>query len=120
MDYINNGPYQLLKKDLNTKIKANTLKQLKVLKYNEFIHNKLYHYLKPTDSHAPSFYGKPKIHNPGVHMCPIVSYSGSSLYNLKKYVSNILKTYVKYESNNTKTSTTFFNYIRNVPLKMTI
>ena len=31
-DHINNGPYQLLKKDPTTKIKANTLKQLKVLK----------------------------------------------------------------------------------------
>ena len=40
MDHINNGPYQLLKKDPTTKIKAKTLKQLKVLKDNEFIDNK--------------------------------------------------------------------------------
>ena len=32
MDCINNGPYQLLKKDRTTKIKAKTLKQLKALK----------------------------------------------------------------------------------------
>ena len=32
MDHINNGPYQLLKKDPTTKIKTQTLKQLKVLK----------------------------------------------------------------------------------------
>ena len=50
MDHINNGPYQLLKKDPATKIKTKTLKQLKVLKDNEFIDNKLYYYLKPTDS----------------------------------------------------------------------
>ena len=31
MDHINNGPYQLLKKDPTTKIKTQTLKQLKVL-----------------------------------------------------------------------------------------
>ena len=49
MDHINNGPYQLLKKDPTTKIKTKTLKQLKVLKDNEFIDNKLYYYLKPTD-----------------------------------------------------------------------
>ena len=53
MDHINNGPYKLLKKDPTTKIKAKTLKQLKVLKDNEFIDNKLYYYLKPTDSPAP-------------------------------------------------------------------
>ena len=40
MDHINNGPYQLLEKDPTTKIKAKTLKQLKVLKDNEFIDNK--------------------------------------------------------------------------------
>ena len=40
MDHINNGPYQLLKKD-PTKIKTKTLKQLKVLKDNEFNDNKL-------------------------------------------------------------------------------
>ena len=45
MDHINNGPYQLLKKDPTTKIKAKTLKQLKVLKDNEFTDNKLYYYL---------------------------------------------------------------------------
>ena len=117
MDHINNGPYQLLKKDPTTKIKAKTLKQLKVLKDNEFIDNKLYYYLKPIDSPAPRFYGQPKIHKPGVPIRPIVSYSGSPLYNLNKYIANILKTYVKHENNNAKNSTTFSNYIRNVPIE---
>ena len=117
MDHINNGPYQLLKKDPTTKIKAKTLKQLKILKDNEFIDNKLYYYLKPTDSPAPRFYGQPKIHKPGVPIRPIVSCSGSPLYNLNKYIANILKTYVKHENNNAKNSTTFSNYIQNVPIE---
>ena len=91
MDHINNGPYQLHKKDPTTKIKAKTLKQLKVLKDNEFIDNELYYYLKPTDSPAPSFYGQPQIHKPGVPIRPIVSYSGSPLYSLNKYIANIHK-----------------------------
>ena len=41
-DHINKGPYQLLTKDHATKIKAKTLKQLKVLKDNNFINNKLH------------------------------------------------------------------------------
>ena len=57
MDHINNGPYQLLKKDPTTKIKTKTLKQLKVVKDNEFIDTKLYYYLKRTDLPAPRFYG---------------------------------------------------------------
>ena len=82
MDHINNGPYQILKKDLTTKIKTKTLKQLKVLKDNEFIDNKLYYYLKPTDLPAPRFYGQTKIHKPRVPIRPIVSYSCSPLTTL--------------------------------------
>ena len=74
MDHLSNGPYQLLKKEPTTKIKTKTLKQLKVLKDND---NKLYYYLKSTDSSAPIFYGQPKIHKPGVPIHSIASYSGS-------------------------------------------
>ena len=66
MDHVNNGPYQLLKKDPVTKFKTKTLKQLKVLKDNELIDNQLHYYLKPNDPPAPRFYGQPKIHKPGV------------------------------------------------------
>ena len=117
MDHINNGSYQLLKKDTTTKIKTKTLKQLKVLKVNEFIDNKLCYYLKPTDSPAPRFYGQPKIQNPGAPIRPIVSYRGSPLYNLSKYIANIFRAYVKDENNNAKNSTTFSNYIRNVAIE---
>ena len=72
MDHINNGLYQLFKKNPTTKIKAKTLKQLKVLKDNEFIDNKFYYYLKPIDSPVARFHGQPKIHKPGVPICPIV------------------------------------------------
>ena len=39
------------------------------------------------------------------------------MYNLNKYITNILKAYVKDENNNAKNSTTFSNYIRNVPIE---
>ena len=77
IDHINSGPYQLLKRDPTIKIKARTLKQVKSLKDNDFIEDELYYYLKPTDSHVPRFYGQPNIHQPGVPIRPIVSYSGS-------------------------------------------
>ena len=65
-----------IKKDPTSKIKAKTLKQIKALKDNEFIGNKLY-YLKLRDSPAPRFYDQPKIQKPGVSIRPIVSYSDS-------------------------------------------
>ena len=115
MDHINNGLYQLLKKDPNTKIKTKTLKQLKVLKDNNFTDNKLYYYLKPTYSPARRFYRQPKIHRPGVPIRPIVSYSSSPLYNLNKCIAHIFN--VEDENNNAKNSTTFSNYIRNIPIE---
>ena len=117
MNHINNGPYQSIKKVFTTKISAMTLKQLKALKDNNPIYNKLYYYLKATDSPAPRFYGHPKNTQPGVHISPIVSYSGFALCNLKKYIANILKTYVKDEYNNANSSTLFSNYIKSVPIK---
>ena len=117
MDHISNGTYLLLKKDPTTKIKTKILKQLKALKDNKCTDNKLYYYLKPTDSPAPRFYGQSKTLKPGVPIRPNVSYSGSPLYNLKKYITNILKAYVKVENSSTKNSFTFSNCIRNVPIE---
>ena len=79
--------------------------------------HKLYCYLKPTNLLARRFYNQSEIHKPGVPTHPIVSYSGSPLYNLNKYIANILQTYVKDENNNAKNSTTFYNYIGNVPIE---
>ena len=63
MDHIINGPYQSMKKDPTTKIKTKTLTHLKVLKNKELIDNKLYYYLKLSDSPAPRFYGKDENNN---------------------------------------------------------
>ena len=58
MDHINNEPCQLLKKVLLSKsyYQAKVLKQLKVLKDDGLIDNRLYHYHEPTDLRAPRFY----------------------------------------------------------------
>ena len=53
---------------------------------------------------------EPKIHKPGFPIRPIVSYSGSSLYNLNKYIANV-------ENSNAKNFTVFSNYIRNVSIE---
>ena len=65
------------------------MKQLKALKDNEFIGNKLSYYLKPNDLRAPRFYVQPQIHKWGDPIRPIVSYSGFPLYNLTIYVDYI-------------------------------
>ena len=67
----------------------------KTPKENEFTDNKLCYYLKPTNLPTPRFCGLPKILNPDVPVCPIVSYSDSPSCSLNKYVTNILRTYIK-------------------------
>ena len=47
----------------------------------------------------------------------LLPYSGPSVYNLSKYIANFLKAYVKDKNNNAKNSTTFSNYIRDVPIE---
>ena len=49
-----------------------TLKQLKVLKENEFIDDKLYYFLKAADSTVAKFYCQPNFHKPGVPRHSIV------------------------------------------------
>ena len=72
MNHINNGPYELLKKDPATKIKGKTLRQLMALKDNSCLRS----------------YGQPKIHKPEVRLRLFVSYSGFKLYNLNKYIAD--------------------------------
>ena len=81
---------------------------------NEFVSDKLYYYLKPTDSPESRFPDQPKINRPGAPIRPIVSYSGFPLYSLNICIANILKAYVKDENNNAYNSTMYSKYIRNV------
>ena len=111
-DHIDNGPYQCLNKDPTKSIKKKCLDKLQSLKKNNHLDQTLYNRLKPTDSPAPQFYGLPKIHKPDVPIRPIVSYTGTPLYNLSKYISNILKTYINNDDRHSKNSKVFSEYVR--------
>ena len=56
------------------------------------------------------------MHKPRVPISPIVSYSGSPLYNLNKYITNILKAYVKDENNNQELSFDVTSLYANIPM----
>ena len=86
------------------------------MKDNEPIDQKLYYKLKPTDSPAPQFYGLPKIHKPETPIRPIVSYTGTPLYNLSKHVAEILKTYLDKEGRNSMNSKVFSEYVRTLTI----
>ena len=74
-------------------------------------------YIIPTDSPASRFYAQPKMDKPGFPIRPIVLYSGSHRANILKAENNKMIEKWKDQNNNAKNSTTFSNYIRNVPIK---
>ena len=88
------------------------MNKLKDLKSKELIDQQLYNKLKPTDSPAPRFYGLPKIHKTGTPLRPIVSYTGTPLYKLSKYVAGILSSYIEREGRNSINSKVFSEYVR--------
>ena len=53
-------------------MKANLLKQLKILKDIDFVGKESYYYLKPTDSLEPGFYCQPKMQQSRVPVHPII------------------------------------------------
>lgn len=110
--HIDNGPYKYLKKDPTECIKREARTKLQKLKEREIIDQSLYFKLKPTDSPAPRFYGLPKIHKPDIPIRPIVSYVGTPLYKLSKYIASILQHYTKSGNNHSKNSKEFSEYIR--------
>ena len=116
-DHINNGPYEHVKKDPTKKIKEECRVILSGLEKDKVIDRKLYWKLKPTDSPAPRFYGLPKIHKPGVPIRPIVSYTGTPLYNVSKYIADILKTYIEKEGRHSENSKVFSEYVRTLTVE---
>ena len=70
------------------------------------IDKKLYWKLNPTDSTAPRFHGLSKIHKAEI---PIVSYTGTPLYKLSKYIASILTTFKKSGMDILRTQKSFLN-----------
>ena len=111
-DYLDSGPYIKLQKDPTERIKREARTKLAILRDNGTIDQSLYFKLKPTDSQALIFYGLPKIHKASIPVRPIVSYSGSPLFNLSKYIANILKPYTLLNKQHYKNSKEFSEFIR--------
>ena len=111
-EHINNGPYKRLKKDPTESIKRTCLNKLKDLKSRELIDQKLYYKLRPTGSPAPKFYSLSKIHKKGRPLRPTLSYTGTPLYKLSKYVATILSNYIQRDGRHSMNSKVFSEYVR--------
>ena len=116
-DHLDNGPYEKLKKDPTESTKKEVRVKLQDLKDQEIISNRTYYKIKPSDSPTPRFYGSPKIHKPGVPIRPIVSYIGSPLYDISKYLASILSHYTTSDNHHSKNSKEFSEYVRQLTIE---
>ena len=105
-------PYTKLQKDPTERIKREARSKLEILGDNGTIDQSLYFKLKLTDFQAPRFYGLPKIHKASIPVRPMVSYSGSPLFNLSKHITNIVKSYTLLNKQHCKNSKEFSEFIR--------
>ena len=86
-------------------------KKLIELRDNNLIEQQEYFKLKPTGTQPPKFLGLPKIHKDGNPLRPIVSYTGTPLYEISKYITNILKPDGKLKEQHTHSSKSFSAFI---------
>ena len=110
-EHLTSGPYTKLKKDPISSTVSKVTKKLIELKDNNLIEQQKYFKLKPTGTQPPRFYGQPKIHKDGTPIQQIVSYTGTPLYEMSKYIANMLKPYGKLKEQHTHSSKSFPAFI---------
>ena len=110
-EHLTSGPYTKLKKDPTSSIVSKVTKKPIELRDNNLIEQQEYFRLKPTGTQPPRFYSLPKIHQDGTPMRPIVSYTGTPLYGISKFIANILKPYGKLKEQQAHRSKSFSAFI---------
>ena len=110
-EHLENGPYIKIKKDATSSVVSQITRKVSVLRDNKLIHQQQHLKLKPTGSQPPRFYGLPKIHKDEIPVCPIVSCTGTPLYEVSKYIAEILKPYGKQKEQHTNNSESFSIFI---------
>ena len=87
---IENGPYQLLNKDLTDRLTRKSSEKLLILKRSGYLSEAVYDKIKPRHKQPLRIYGLPKIHKVDVPLRPIVLWVNTFTYDLSAYLANIL------------------------------
>ena len=87
---IENGPYQLLNKDLTDRLTRKSSEKLLILKRSGYLSEAVYDKIKPRHKQPPRIYGLLKIHKVDVPLRPIVLCVNTFAYDLSAYLANIL------------------------------
>jgi hypothetical protein len=106
--------YKQLKKDTSQQINRKLNSSLRSFKPQ--LGEQLYKRLRASEAQTPEMYGLVKLHKLNYPMRPIVSYVGSSLYNLSQWISELLCPLVGKTEFHVKNSTAFAKDVRAVSL----
>ena len=87
---IENGPNQLLNKDLRDRLTRKLSEKLFTLKRSGYLLEAVYNKIRPRHKQPPRIYGLPKIHKADVPLRPIVSCVNTFTYDFSAYLANIL------------------------------
>ena len=103
--------YSTIRNDPTSSIETKLRNLLKEWKNKNFITENQYKHLLILNGRLPSFFALPKIHKPQVPLRPIVSFCGSPLHALTKFLKTLLQPLVK-DNYSVKNSYEFSNFIR--------
>ena len=79
----------------------------------KFILKEVYEFIHPVSLQRPRMYGLPKIHKPGIPLCPILSMCHSAQHSLAKWLVEVLNPVLEFHSEYcVKDSFTFSSIIR--------
>ncbi|UYV67863.1 hypothetical protein LAZ67_5002290 [Cordylochernes scorpioides] len=87
--------YEPLTKNPLTNLTKDFNRQFNKIKRKYKLDNKTFDSLKATAQNLPNLHGLPKVHKPNTPLRPIVSYSGSPLYTITKFLSSIISPFQK-------------------------
>jgi hypothetical protein len=117
LDLLNDeSTYERILHDPTKRLQRKLTKDLNDLRVNHIITDEEYRRMKPDDSVLPLFYGQPKIHKPDVPLRPIISFCGSSTYNLAKELSKRLRPLTLKSTHMLKNSKDFIDKIKNLQI----
>ena len=116
-ELLNTTTYNKIPEDPANRQKTRLNNILKNIKAEGVLNEESYKRIYPTGAVSPKFYGLPKIHKAGIPLRPIISITGTVIYNTAKELAKILKPLVGSSSHHVHNTRDFIEHIKDVRLR---
>ena len=108
--------YQELKRNPTPAIWWKLNSKIVTLKKTDTVDTQRYYQLRCSVPQPLTLYGLPKLHKPGILMWPIVSFCGSPMYQLSKYLTTILQPLTDKSRRKLQSTENFIDAIKTVQI----